>query len=632
MNLTSQLTALRNESRNLPINQRAELACRLAKELEKAGEYEAACEALSEFWPDRNQSPNLEGLDQPMQAEALLRVGALAGWLGAANPINGSQEIGKNLITRSIEIFDQLGASTRSAEAHKDLAICYWREGSFDEARIHLEDARNRLKAKSDELLAVILMWSGIVESQAGLLQDAWHFYNQATPLIQETSDHALKGAFHNQLALFYRNLCTSDHQSKYTDRALIEFAAASYHFEEAGHLRYRARVENNLGELFSTIGRFEEANAHLRSARDLFSQLRDNGSIAQVDETRARTLLAEGHLRDAERMIRSTVRTLERGGQQAVLVEALTTQGTIKARLGKYVRARELLDRAIEVAQTAGDLEGAGRAKLSIIEELSRQTPVRDLPEIYGSADELLDRSQDPATNKRLNSCARKVIDALVAEDQSSTSTASQSWEGFSFKEEIKRIERTLLARALRDAGGSVTKAARLLGFKHHQSIIAILKTRHQDLLDHRSAVRKRRRHLFSQPRGRKTTSASQITILHVEDHKDVAKLVEDLLAADRFRIERCVNGLTAWEILKGKSRYDILIVDNNLPGLSGLELVLLVRNLPHRRKMPIIMLSGDDVEKEAWRARVNAFVSKSQAVDKLSLAVARVLKERRK
>jgi hypothetical protein len=40
------------------------------------------------------------------------------------------------------------------------------------------------------------------------------------------------------------------------------------------------------------------------------------------------------------------------------------------------------------------------------------------------------------------------------------------------------------------------------LLGFRHHQSLIALINSRHRDLLGTRSAVRKRRRHLFSKPR----------------------------------------------------------------------------------------------------------------------------------
>ena len=81
MNLQSQLTALQEQTRGLTPVEGATLCCRLAKQLEKAGEYEAACEALAEFWPERGEPPKVDGLDEPTKAEVLLRAGALAGWV-----------------------------------------------------------------------------------------------------------------------------------------------------------------------------------------------------------------------------------------------------------------------------------------------------------------------------------------------------------------------------------------------------------------------------------------------------------------------------------------------------------------------------------------------------------------------
>ena len=49
--------------------------------------------------------------------------------------------------------------------------------------------------------------------------------------------------------------------------------------------------------------------------------------------------------------------------------------------------------------------------------------------------------------------------------------------------------------AGALRDAGGGVSHAARLLGFRHHQTFVALLNNRHKDLLHARNPVVPRRR-----------------------------------------------------------------------------------------------------------------------------------------
>src|SRR5262249_157715 len=188
-----------------------------------------------------------------------------------------------------------------------------------------------------------------------------------------------------------------------------------------------------------------------------------------------------------------------------------LTTYGIVVARLGTHARARTLLDEAASIAETVGDLEGAARARLSVIEELHVQTAPSTLALIYEAAADVLRHPQDPSAGKRLIGCACTVIDALAAEQSRNATNEGQNWEGFSFKEEILRIEKSVIERALRDAGGSVTTAARLLGFRHHQSLIALINSRHRDLLGTRSAVRKRRHHLFSKPRKLKQKTAAE-------------------------------------------------------------------------------------------------------------------------
>jgi len=599
--------------------------------MEKAGEYEAACEALSEFWPERDGLPNLNDLDEPAKALVLLRVGALSGWRGSTDQAPGSQESAKDLITESIRIFERLGRTQNAAEAHGDLALCYWREGSYDEARIHLTDALSLLENENSDLKAVLLIRAGIVEVWAQKLNEGLSFYNQAARLLDRSEDHALKGTFHNEYGSVFRQLAAPENREDYLDRALMEYTAASFHFELAGNSRYLARVENNLGYLFFTIGKYEEAHKHLDRARHLFFAQNDVGAVAQVDDTRARTLLAEGHIAEAERVARNAVRTLEKGDEQAVLAEALTTHGVALARLGDYPSAKRLLQRAIEVAETTGDPEGVGRAKLSIIEELSGQTPAPQLVSIYQSAAELLRQSQDPSTSKRLIACAQKVIEGLGTAEFQGYEAMDLSWA--SFKREIGKAEPALVARALRDAEGSVTKAARLLGFKHHQSLISIVNTRHKDLLKTRSRIRKRRHHIFSESRKPKKAveginkRTSTLKILHAEDDLAVARLLGEILALQEWRVEVCIDGTRALERLSSKTHYDVLIFDKDLSGFNGLELVSRVRSIPHHRRTPIIMLSGEECEVEAWRAGVDAFLRKPKDIDQVPATISRLL-----
>ncbi|HEV3469744.1 MAG TPA: tetratricopeptide repeat protein [Pyrinomonadaceae bacterium] len=312
---------------SLDHNERARLRCQLAKELEDVGNYEAAREVMGELWSRVGERPVLEGLDEATAAEVLFRAGVLTGWIGSVRQIEGAQETAKDLISESITRFEALRATSKIAEAQTELGYCYWRQGALDEARTVLQTALDRLRTDGDsEVKAIAFLRLAIVESSAKRLHDALSIDTEAAPLFEKSSNHTLKGKFHNEFGFVLRNLGAAEHRPDYIDRALIEYAAASYHFEQAGHTRYQACVENNLGYLFFTIKRFAEAHRHLDRAQALFTSMKDSVHTAQVDDTRARVLLAEGRIAEAERLVRSAVQILERGGEQSLLAEALTT------------------------------------------------------------------------------------------------------------------------------------------------------------------------------------------------------------------------------------------------------------------------------------------------------------------
>jgi tetratricopeptide (TPR) repeat protein len=359
---------------NLTPSERARLCIRISKELEESGKYEEAREAMRELWPHVCERPLLDSLDAPTSAEVLCRVGVLMSCIGSAKQIEGAQEIAKNLLSESLAIFEELGDAEKVAEAQINLAYCYWHQGEFDEARVLLREALNRSPDAESEIRALALIRYAIVERSAGRFSEALRIHIEAAPLFEKIGSHKHKGNFHVGLAITLKELGAIERREDYVDRAIIEYAAASFHFEQAGHARFLARVENNLALLLSTVDRFTEAHEHVGRARRIFAGLKDAGSVAQVDDTRARVLLAEGKRAEAERSARAAVRALEKGDGQALLAEALTTHGVALARTGQYARARRALERALAVAGRVGDREGAGRAALAVVEELGGQ------------------------------------------------------------------------------------------------------------------------------------------------------------------------------------------------------------------------------------------------------------------
>jgi tetratricopeptide (TPR) repeat protein len=474
----------------LTADERARLRTELAKKFEDAGDYEAAREALGGLWQGVGVRPRVDDLDdEGTVGQVLLHVGVLTGWIGSSEQIPGSQERAKDLLTESVGIFDRLGDASSAAEAQTELAYCYWREGAFDEARIVLKEVL-RGQSLDRERRAIAILRLAIVETSAKRYNDALHILTDAAPLF-ETSPHATKGKFYNELANVLNYLSVAEGRRDYADRALVEYAAAGFHFEQAKHTRNQAAVENNLGYLFASLGDFKNAHAHLDRARRIFVRLKDTVHSAQVDETRARALIAEHRYAEAEKIARLAVGILSKGGEHALLSEALTTHGVALARLGRHVPARAAFLRAREVAEVAGDLEGAGLASLALIEEVGTELAFAELRKTYERADNSLSESQDLEVLTRLRRAAVKVFAAADRQDEHRARSFAPSsgdpdnpnqnevdkWSNFSLKEQVRQLEERYIRAALEDSAGRVSYAAKLLGFEDHGSLNSLLK-----------------------------------------------------------------------------------------------------------------------------------------------------------
>jgi hypothetical protein len=141
----------------------------------------------------------------------------------------------------------------------------------------------------------------------------------------------------------------------------------------------------------------------------------------------------------DAEKVSRRAVRTLEKGDEQSLLAEALTTHGISLARLGHPEQAHSALERAIDRAQKAGDLEGAGNTVLAMIEERGCYLSIDDLYATVTCAKMLLEKTRDMPSVWRLANCVCSVLSLIHS---SGWFPASVDWTNFSLEPEVLRYE----------------------------------------------------------------------------------------------------------------------------------------------------------------------------------------------
>ena|SRR5581483_1885217 len=87
---------------------------------------------------------------------------------------------------------------------------------------------------------------------------------------------------------------------------------------------------------------------------------------------------------------------------------------------------------------------------------------------------------------------------------------------------------------------------------------------------------------------------------ILVVDDEALVRNLIAEALVDYGYRVDVAADGLEAWNTLQDKY-YDLLITDNNMPSMSGLELLDGLRAAS--RSLPVILVTGTAPEREFAR-----------------------------
>ncbi len=418
MKLVTKAKSIRSiETSPLTFSEQVQACCTIAREKLEAGDYDAGCAALRSWWKI-GEWPRQQGLSQRAAAELLLTAGTLSDAVARTRQVAGGQRLAEALLNGAIALFEHLGDEARAAEGRIELGSCYYHQGLFDLAHATLGSSLVALSDNDRELKAVALIRLAIIERHSGRLGEALNLLNEAAPLSDEASPWT-KARFHTELANTLKDLGAAESRQPYFDRALGHYQEALLQFEHIGNFRYAAAVENNHGYLLLTLKRFEEAQRHLQRARKLFDGFGDGVGCAQVDETLAQLYLASERYELAERSIRLAVDTLEMSGEDALLAEALSTQGLVLCRLGRRYEAKPTLERAQRVAERCGDREGAGKSLLILIEEMCEHLGDDERREIGARLNQLLANSQQASTRERLHNCLSKIAAAHAEHEQ---------------------------------------------------------------------------------------------------------------------------------------------------------------------------------------------------------------------
>lgn len=91
--------------------------------------------------------------------------------------------------------------------------------------------------------------------------------------------------------------------------------------------------------------------------------------------------------------------------------------------------------------------------------------------------------------------------------------------------------------------------------------------------------------------------TDTRPARVLIVEDERQTARLLEFILGKEGYRVARAGDGLQALEIA-GTFRPDVVLLDLQLPGLSGLEVLRRLRSEPDHKGLVVLVLTASSYE----------------------------------
>lgn len=116
---------------------------------------------------------------------------------------------------------------------------------------------------------------------------------------------------------------------------------------------------------------------------------------------------------------------------------------------------------------------------------------------------------------------------------------------------------------------------------------------------------------------------------ILIVDDEESIRDLIKEVLLPHGHEIFFAADGTQTFELLRRKT-VDLAIVDRNMPGMTGIEVVDLIRRNPKTAAIKILMCTASSVTKEvdeAFAAGADDYVLKPLNFGQLLAKVAKAL-----
>lgn len=336
-----------------PAQIRAAATVRSAWEAERRGAYADGLACFSESWADPQYIPDVDGLSDELAAEVRLRFASLLGYQGHLRKIKDSQIRARDILTASLEIFDQSGNAEKAAECENHIALSYSRTGEYPESRTWLDAALARkLPLTSINRLAT-LMYRMLIDSFEMRYATVVETFRQYEALFCEWADDWIGSSFYLNAGLAFGELGDPEN-------AIRCLHIAGARAERSSIKPYLASIQNELAHVFMTLGRYEKAHQAVDKGIELYGEIGDESREGMTLDTKAVIYLHQGNFDEALKTIERAIKVLRDGENKGFLAEAYATEAKILVWLDDLAGGISALFEAVQLAQTYSGREFA--------------------------------------------------------------------------------------------------------------------------------------------------------------------------------------------------------------------------------------------------------------------------------
>lgn len=108
---------------------------------------------------------------------------------------------------------------------------------------------------------------------------------------------------------------------------------------------------------------------------------------------------------------------------------------------------------------------------------------------------------------------------------------------------------------------------------------------------------------------------------ILVVDDEPQICRLVRAMLVSKGYDVAEASSGEDTLKLL-GSEQYDLVLLDNSMPGITGIEVCQEIRGAGSDIRI-VVMSAGDQIRVRALQAGANDYLKKPFGVAELFACV---------